>query len=141
MGEHARTDATETWASPQQKDGGLDVVCYLPFRDCWSGRPLYFVQCASGANWKEKRHTPVLSLWEKLLDLATKPVRGIAIPFALLEDDFRKSVNFDLLSLMLDRHRLCGPSQTSGKKVWPSQGLKKDLNVWIKARLPVLLNQ
>ncbi len=137
LGEPSRADAVELWTEERAKDGGLDVVAHLPFPDALSGRPLLYVQCASGENWKDKRSTPVLDLWDKLLDLATRPRRGISIPFALLADDFRRAANYDLLSLLLDRHRLSGPA-LSGKKVWLSPSLTRDLNSWTASRLPAL---
>jgi hypothetical protein len=138
LGEPSNPQAVEKWTDEHAKDGGLDVVCHLPFRDRWAGRPLLYVQCASGDNWKDKRHTPVLSLWDKLLDLTTQPRRGLAIPFALIADDFRRAANFDMLSLVLDRHRLSGPSIT-GQMTWLPKDLEKALNQWTETRLPALL--
>ena len=140
LGEPSRPGAIESWTDAFAKDGGLDVVCHFPFEDGWPGRPLLYVQCASGENWKEKRPTPNLALWTKLLDLATAPTRGIAIPFVLLADDFRKAANCDFLSLLLDRHRLSAPSPTA-EKGWLSNELAKDLNKWTKGRLPALYSQ
>jgi DNA (cytosine-5)-methyltransferase 1 len=65
--------------------------------------------------------------WTKLLELATEPRRGISHPFVLLEDEFRRSVNHDLLSLVLDRHRLSRPGAVSKAK-WISNKLSKQLN-------------
>lgn len=138
LGEPSRPDAIARWADDDAKDGGLDVVCHLPFADKWGGRPLYYIQCASGENWKEKRNTPNIALWDKLLDLATRPVRGMSIPFVLLADDFRRAVNFDLLSLFLDRHRIAAPVE--GIKVnWVSRPLQAELNQWTESRLAALL--
>ena len=90
LGEPSKSSAIPVWTDEHAKDGGLDVVCHLPFADRWSGRPLLYVQCASGENWRDKRCTPNLAMWDKLLDLATRPNRGISMPFALLADDFRR---------------------------------------------------
>ena len=40
LGERAIDGAIEQWAEPLIKDGGLDIVCHLPFPDGWAGRPL-----------------------------------------------------------------------------------------------------
>lgn len=138
LGEPSRPNAVEKWTEQTAKDGGIDVVCHLPFPDRWSGRPLFYVQCASGENWKDKRHTPNLQLWDKLLDLATRPTRAISVPFTFLADDFRRAANFDLLSLILDRHRLCALLAATGKK-WLSDTLGVDLSKWTESRLPALL--
>jgi hypothetical protein len=134
LGEACLAHQLDKWADEHAKDGGLDIVCHLPFPDRWSGRPLLYVQCASGEDWKDKRATPNLSLWQKLLDTATHPRRGIAIPFALLNDDFRRAANYDDLSLLLDRHRLCAP-QSGIEEDWLSPGLAADLNAWTGARI------
>ncbi len=127
----------ERWTPEYAKDLGLDLVCHAPFADRWPGRPLYYVQCASGENWKDKRHTPIIREWEKVLDMATRPTRGIAIPFALLEDDFRRSANFEDLSLVLDRHRVCAPNNQLPTN-WITTALATDLNAWTDARVAVI---
>jgi hypothetical protein len=137
LGEPHRVADVPKWTTERAKDGGLDVVCHLPFTDGRAGRPLFFVQCASGENWKEKRHTPNLKLWDKFLDLATEPRRGISHPFALLTDDFRRECNCDMLSLVLDRHRLSRPAKWVTKQ-WVSENLAKRLNTWTKSRLVAL---
>ena len=137
LGEASRSDGIDKWANDVANDGGLDVVCHFAFADRWSGRPLLYVQCASGGNWQDKRATPNLDLWEKLLDVATRPRRGISIPFALLADDFRKAANYDNLSLMLDRHRLCAP-RSDVKTNWLSNDLAKALNAWTQSRIEAL---
>jgi hypothetical protein len=137
LGEPSRPEAIGRWTEDHVKDGGLDVVCHLGFADRWSGRPLLCVQCASGENWKEKRATPNLELWEKLLDVATRPRRGISIPFALLADDFRRAANYDRLYLVLDRHRVCAPT-SDVEANWLPDALADDLNAWTKSRIQVL---
>jgi hypothetical protein len=136
LGEPPLAGAIERWTAPKVKDGGLDVVCHLPFPDTWGGRPVYFVQCASGEDWKEKRSTPNITLWEKLIDLTTKPRRGIAMPFALLEDEFRREATSDLLALVLDRHRLAAPARRT--RHWPSDDLRSALNTWTEPRAKAL---
>lgn len=132
-----RADAIDRWTEEDAKDGGLDVVCHLGFADHWPGRPLLYVQCASGENWREKRATPNLALWGKLLDVATSPRRGISIPFALLEDEFRKAANYDKLYLVLDRHRLCVP-RNDVEANWLPGDLVNDLNAWTQSRIEAL---
>jgi hypothetical protein len=137
LGERTLEGGIEHWAEPQIKDGGLDVVCNLPFPDGWGGRPLYLVQCASGENWREKKATPKVALWEKLIDFTTKPMRGFAMPFALLEDEFRREANDDLLALFLDRHRL-GALSAADPSTWPGPALRLDLNAWTRPRADAL---
>lgn len=137
LGEACRPSAVDRWSDEHAKDGGLDVVCHLPFADSQSGRPILYVQCASGAYWMSKRSTPNLRLWEKLLDLSTEPRRAIAIPFVLLPDEFRKVANWDALALLLDRHRI---SSSFGPDRFPSltRELAASLNRWTDDRLKIL---
>jgi len=137
LGEASRPEGIDRWTEDHAKDGGLDVVCHFGFTDRWSGRPLLCVQCASGEDWKGKRATPNLDLWEKLLDVATRPRRGISIPFALLRDDFRRAANYDGLCLLLDRHRLCAPRKNM-EADWLPEDLANALNTWTRARIGVL---
>jgi hypothetical protein len=137
LGERTIDSAIEHWAEAHIKDGGLDVACHLPFPDGWGGRPLYLVQCASGENWKTKKATPKVALWEKLIDFTTRPLRGIAMPFALLEDEFRREANDDLLALLLDRHRL-GALPVGDPSTWPDVALRDDLNAWMRPRAEAL---
>lgn len=137
LGERACDGAIDRWAEPEIKDGGLDVVCHLPFPDGWGGRPLYLIQCASGENWRGKKSTPKVTLWEKLIDFTTKPLRGIAMPFALLEHEFRREANDDLLALLLDRHRI-GALPFGDPDTWPEAALSTDLNSWTQPRVTAL---
>ena len=137
LGEPHRAAAVERWTEVHTKDAGLDVVCHIPFRDGWAGRPVLLVQCASGENWKSKRHTPDIQQWMQLLELATVPRRGISHPFVELEDAFRRSANCDCLMLVLDRQRLSRPGGVTKAK-WTSNELSKDINAWTKSRLPAL---
>lgn len=136
LGESVIDDGPKRWTSHHAKDAGLDIVCHIPFNDTWAGRPVFFIQCASGDDWKEKRCSPNISTWEKLIDLCTRPKRGLAMPFALLEDEFRKAANYDDLVLLLDRHRIASPP-IAGKD-WISPGLQHDLNIWTNPRAAAL---
>ncbi len=130
LGEYASSDNIITMWTPQHiKDGGLDIACNFMFADRWSGRPLYFIQCASGDNWKDKKSTPNLSLWEKLIQFSTKPQRGIAIPFALLETDFRLEANYDDLSFLLDRNRISA-IELHEPNNWPPNPLRNEIISW-----------
>lgn len=137
LGESAMVENIQTWASPMFKDGGLDIVCLLPFQDNWGGRPVFFVQCASGENWKSKKASPIIATWEKLIDFTTKPRRGIAIPFTLSEDEFRREANDEGLALLLDRYRLCGPKNCKPKE-WPEAKLRVKLNKWTQKKIKKL---
>ena len=120
------------WTKPTAKDAGLDLVCDRPFSDGRGGRPLYFVQCASGANWRDKIRTPDVRLWEKLIDFSNGPVRGFAIPYVLSDEEFRRTAN-SVNGMVLDRLRIVG--LPNGADDWVTPGLRAELNAWSSPRL------
>lgn len=138
LGEPRYPNAVQKWTAKLAKDCGLDVVCHVPFADGWAGRPVFFVQCASGEHWDEKCRTPDIQQWSKLIELATLPSRGIAHPFVLLEQDFRRAANVDSLSLVLDRHRLSRPGTAVKTSDWLPAELAKPINAWTENRLHAL---
>lgn len=79
----------EEWHSPDAKDAGLDIVCYRAFSDHREALPVYFIQCASGKNWRDKVTTPNGVLWQKLLNSAVQPSTGIAAPFVVEDRELR----------------------------------------------------
>jgi hypothetical protein len=137
LGEPHYPGAVGKWTARNAKDCGLDVVCHLPFPDGYAGRPVLFVQCASGENWEDKCHTPSIQQWGKLIELATMPTRGIAHPFVLMEPDFRRTANLEYLSLVLDRHRLSRPGPVTTAN-WIPSDLAKLTNQWTEKRLVAL---
>jgi hypothetical protein len=50
-------------------DAGLDWVGWVSFEDHCNHQPIYFGQCACGANWVDKQHETSLSHWNNFLDL------------------------------------------------------------------------
>lgn len=50
-------------------DAGLDWVGWVPFADTCDHQPVYFGQCACGANWVDKQHETSLSVWRNFLEL------------------------------------------------------------------------
>lgn len=134
IGEPAIPDGVSRWAAPSAKDGGLDLVAWAQFPEGWGGRPVLLIQCASGADWTTKLHTPNLELWNKLLDFSVKPCRGLTIPFAPEEDEFRRQVNNGQVFLLLDRHRLLHPLRDATVTL-PTRLLSQELIAWISPRI------
>lgn len=136
VGEPSIAGGVKRWSAPQAKDGGLDLVAWQPFPDRRGGRPLVLVQCASGDDWRDKVHTPQIPMWIKLVDFSAEPRRGLSMPFAPEEDDFRRHANLGQVQLLLDRHRLLHPSRSAGVQ-FPSPTLGAKLNAWIAPRIAV----
>ncbi len=120
------------WTSASAKDGELDLLLFRPFRDERVGVPVYLMQCASGANWESKLHTPRLKIWNKIIDFAALPRKAFAMPFALLDDDFIRNCNL-VDGMLIDRYRILSASLC--KKNWLSSELKRNLVDWCKPRI------
>lgn len=129
--------ATEKWTSPKAKDAGLDVICQYVFKDGWSGRPVILTQCASGANWKDKLHTPDLNTWRKLIDFCTAPLRGLSMPFVLRPERFKRAGVRDFVTLLMDRNRLSVPDKMPAD--WIPNELSMKIQSWMKIRVDVLI--
>jgi hypothetical protein len=134
IGEPSLGAAVERWTEPKAKDAGLDLIAWRGFADGWGGRPLCLMQCASGADWKDKLHTPNLATWEKLIDFSTKPRRGLTMPFAPDSDEFRRRANSDSVMLLMDRHRLLAPTRMRPESL-PSNDLANKLVAWTEPRV------
>jgi len=124
------------WIPEDANEEGLDVVCSDPFYDGWGGRPLYFFQCASGADWTTKLSTPDLDTWRRVISFTTIPQRGFSMPFALLEDDFRRRAG-KVNGMFLDRFRLQTPS-ADGDVNWASKALATSIVRWMRPRVKEL---
>jgi hypothetical protein len=123
------------WTNQDQKEAGLDILCYRPFNDGRVGVPVYLMQCASGGNWQDKLHTPRLELWTHIVDFASKPKKAFAMPFALTNEIFtQKCLLVD--GMFIDRYRILSTSEK--KQVWLSKKLRCDLINWTRPRIKKL---
>jgi hypothetical protein len=135
----AETGNRDRWTKDSANDEGLDLVCIRRMPDGRPGVPLYLIQCASGATgnseWKNKRYTPRLDMWAKLVDFAVRPKRGFATPFAFMEEDFRHHCRA-VDGLFLDRYRLLAPSASS--ITWLSSTTSTQISKWLSPRINAL---
>lgn len=121
-----------SWTRPEAKDAGLDLLCYRPFPDGRVGIPVYLMQCASGANWKNKTSTPNVNTWRNLIQFTSEPKKAFATPFALLDDEFKINC-LPVNGLLIDRYRLLSPARDNLN--WVSMNLQKDLIKWLRPRI------
>lgn len=85
---------------------GLDLLAYYTFDDSHASLPVLLVQCASGGNWKQKRHTPDLNIWHKVVNFNSNPVKVFTMPFAFADPlEFRKET-MTVKGIFVDRNRL-----------------------------------
>lgn len=86
------------------RDLGIDVVSWFPFRDKRGAFVHLVGQCATGADWKEKLPELNPHKWTDHLNWAVLPVRFFATPIVLRKEANRR-LSMDG-GLLLDRPRL-----------------------------------
>ena len=123
------------WHWPNARDAGLDIVCYRSFPDSREALPVYFLQCASGKNWRKKVKTPSPELWQKLLNSAVQPSTGIAAPFIVQNQELRIAALIGQ-TIVFDRLRLLSAAACHKVKL-PSR-LRKRLLEWMRPRIDSL---
>ena len=125
----------QPWENPEGNDAGLDLLCYRPFPDNRVGVPVYLMQCASGKNWFHKLNEPDLKVWTKMILFVTTPKKAFAIPFALLDEEFREKCNL-VDGMLLDRYRLLAAANYN--REWVSDSLGQEIIDWVTPRLQTL---
>jgi len=117
---------------PIDKDGGVDILCYRKFPDKRGNYPVFFVQCATGRNWIDKRGEDALSLWQRWIDFKAPNLlsRGFAVPFAFSDVTFRKT-QIHGKCLILDRIRLFS-HDTESK--WLHNKLLEEIKLWVNQK-------
>ena len=122
----------DEWLITPGNDGGLDIVCYRSFDDEREATPVFFLQCASGKNWRTKIATPNPDLWQKLLNSAVKPSTGIVAPFVI----DRKELKFHALVgqiIVFDRIRLIKAARAGNVQL--PEDLAQELRDWMDPRV------
>lgn len=122
----------DDWHSSNAKDGGLDIVCYRSFLDTREAMPVYFLQCASGKNWRQKITTPNASVWQKLLNSAVLPSTGIAAPFVIENRELRIAGLTGQITIF-DRLRML--SAVEEEKITLPADLEGRLLEWMSPRI------
>ncbi|MCY3548481.1 MAG: hypothetical protein OXH49_16525 [Gemmatimonadetes bacterium] len=122
----------DRWLSPDDKDGGLDIVCYREFADEREALPTFFLQCASGKNWRDKVQTPNLDLWQKYLDPAVQPSTGIVAPFVIDEWELRRAAVVGQV-VVFDRLRMLSSAEEAG--ITLPEDLLAELLAWMQPRV------
>lgn len=117
--------------NPNIKDGGIDVVSFVPFEDTRQGHFIVFSQCKTGTNWISH----VSDLQPSLLDdyispsLVSKPYIAFMVSDDYQENDWRTLVR-KTQGIVFDRCRLMSYLPDSIDDL-----LLQDINTWNKAVL------
>ena len=122
----------ERWLAPNEKDGGLDIVCYRAFEDEREALPVFFLQCASGGNWRQKVDTPSADRWCKLLHSAVAPTTGIVAP-SIIEDKDLRIAALTGQTVVFDRLRLLSAAKEHGVELMLD--LREELSTWMRPRV------
>lgn len=116
---------------------GLDLLAFYSFGDNHASLPMLMIQCASGKDWKTKRHTPDLTIWNKVINFNSPPVKGFAIPYSFVDgQEFRRQAT-RVNGVFLDRYRLLNPNRGTSP-VWNEVNLNTDLIAWVQPRVDAL---
>jgi hypothetical protein len=91
-----------------ENESGCDLVSHWAYADKWLGRPIVLLQCASGADYKQKLGTPDIDRWRGFITFSTIPLRGFCTPRAFAPREFRQ-VSGKVNGVLLDRFRLLEP--------------------------------
>ena len=125
----------EQWIPAHSNDGGLDLVCYRSFGDEREAMPVFFLQCASGKNWRDKIHTPKASVWQKYLNSAVAPSTGIVAPFVI--DDIKlRQASLEGQIIVFDRLRILSAHQEHPVEL--PEDLNDSLRAWMEPRVSEL---
>lgn len=122
----------DLWVPDAAKDGGLDIVCYREFPDTREATPTYFLQCASGTNWRSKIHTPNANEWKTYLDAAVQPSTGIVAPFVIGTDEVRRAGLSGQITVF-DRIRLLHATYDGNIEL--TEELRADVVAWIEGKV------
>lgn len=125
----------DAWLTGDENDGGLDIVCYRSFQDEREAMPVFFLQCASGKNWRDKVQTPNPQYWKTIMDAAVLPSTGIIAPF-VIEDQQLRIASLLGQTIVFDRLRLLSAVQAGG--VMLDDDLQDELKVWLRPRIAAL---
>jgi len=124
------------WTRESANEAGLDVLCYYEFQDGKGGSPVYLFQCASGAQWEEKIHTPDIRIWSRVIEFTHTPQKAFVLPFSIPDDEFTRVCN-RVNGMLLDRYRLLLPGATNPN--WIDADLSLRLVTWLQNRIDNLI--
>ena len=122
----------DSWVDSDAKDGGLDLVCFRSYGDEREANPMFFLQCASGKNWRDKIHTPNVHSWAKYLNMAVQPGAGLVAPFVIDDDRLRRSSLAGQI-VIFDRVRTLSAAKSAHVELEGS--LRNDVMDWMRPRV------
>ena len=100
-------DVIKNINNKSNKDAGLDIIAWIPFKDSCSNFITILGQCACGKDWSKKQHDT--KKFENCLIFNKRdPLHAMFIPFALIynNDSFYNSLDIEKGTIMFERKRI-----------------------------------
>jgi hypothetical protein len=116
-------EAGDAYRPPYAKDGGVDVVVWLPFPDRRSGFPVMLIQCTLERDYVHKARDVDLPIWSGYLRLDVAPATALAIPEVVPGGEEWNALA--ARTVVLDRTRLAALAGGG-----PEGRLSADLTTW-----------
>ena len=114
-----------------EKDSGVDVISWLPFKDSRSGQVIILSQCGAGDDWKNK-NSITLPTWNHYINWNYETtVPSMVITQIVQADKWIKYTN--KYGVLIDRARLYRIHSSCHAKI--SKVLLKDVLNWCKKKL------
>lgn len=117
-----------------RKDRNLDIFAWKAFGDNRTSQTVLLVQCAAGANWKDKLTELNLAAWSKYIHFGASPSKGFAMSKALTETERWEEAATDA-GVLFDRTRL----YRNILEADDDDELKKELREWCDERIAELI--
>ena len=111
--EHPVNQRHLAYSASTAKDGGADVIAWIPFQDGTPGQAILLVNCAGGKDWKEKKHELDMKFWHKILDWHVPPLQGFSIPFVYQRDEAAWRGFSTHVGIVFDRMRISALFESS----------------------------
>jgi hypothetical protein len=93
--------------SVENKDGGVDVVVWQPFRDRRPSHVVILGQVTAQVAWHDKVGDVLVRKWQGWIDFGADPLTALAVPFALGAEYARWDEMRRAVTVLLDRMRIC----------------------------------
>jgi hypothetical protein len=112
LGENPIKPEHIAYSAPTWKDGGADVVAWVPFEDRQPSQVILLVACAAGRDWKEKILELDLKYWSKIIDWHVPPLQAFSIPFVFGRDHAWRGLSTQA-GVIFDRLRIASLVESS----------------------------
>lgn len=111
------------------KDRGVDVIGWKPFKDRRNNQIVILMQCAAGKHWRAKKQIPLKS-WTEFIHWGLSPIPGIAIPQIASLSSWNNIV--DEYTFIVDRVRIL---KSIHDFTFEDSNLSNEILIWCESKL------